>query len=120
MTKNCRSACGNQHVTTNMSLLFLLGELGHWLLALGLLIIALLMLYIGNQRKHAKPEEEKISTPTPVEPIEVDQIEIVEVGQKNTVKGVTLARSINRTALYNKMNWHLNKHLHYLRDLVST
>jgi len=34
------------------------------------------MLSIGGQRKHPKPEEEKISTPAQVDP----QIEVVKVG----------------------------------------
>lgn len=72
-----------------MSLSILLGETEPWLLAaaagtLGLLIVALLMLRRSGQRKHAKPEEEKVSTPAQVEP----QIEVVEVGQQNTMKGV--------------------------------
>lgn len=74
------SACGNQHVKTNM-LSFLFGESEPWLLAstagiLGLLLVVHLMLSTGGQRKHPKPEEEKISTPAQVDP----QIEVVKVG----------------------------------------
>jgi len=66
---------------TNMSLTSLLGDSEPWLLActagiLGLFLVVLLVLSIGGQRKHPKPEEQKISPPAQVDP----QIEIVEVG----------------------------------------
>lgn len=94
------STCGNQQVKTNM-LSFLLAESEPWLLAstagiLGLLIVIHLMLSIGGQRNHPKLEEEKISTPAQVEP----QIQVVKVGQQNTMKDVQLSRNINRNALY--------------------
>ena len=83
----CRSACGNLHVTTNMSSSILLDVSDPWVLAIGLFLIVLLTVCIGERRKYAKPEEEKVSTPTHVDP----QIEVVEVGLKNTIKGVQLA-----------------------------
>ena len=93
------SARGNQHVKTNMSLSFLLGESEPWLLAftagiLCLLLVVHLILSIGGQRRQPKPEDENISRPAQVDP----QIEVEEVGQQNTTKGVQLARNINRTA----------------------